>query len=378
MTNPISGQTGGETGGETSGALIWDAFCARLSQASATLAAPGAPRAAFDQAEGARYLSRLIRLGLEMYLEGGDPDFPVFVQPSHATAKLGGDNPDNLYLSATIAGDRSYRLTGNTGTVTYLSIGSKANRYAIDGTMASTGELQGGEFALDADGNFTIIASQHKPTDGTPWLPLSPDSNILQVRQTFLHRDREVPARFEIERISEGPAMPRPLDPDALAARLTATADYVVNSSRLFTEWAALFMSRPNEMCDWGQDMFQKAGGDPAIFYVHGYWKLGPGERLVIDTPLPECEHWNIQVNNWWMESLDYRYVPACINKGSVVPNRDGTATIILSHDDPGEIDGQRANWLTTHGHSEGFVLLRWVRAAAHPVPVARVVRAAG
>jgi hypothetical protein len=353
-----------------SGVDLWDTFCARLGEARGTLQADGAPTSAFDQAEGARYLSRIVRLGLEMYLEGGDPDFPTFVLPSHETAKLGGDNPDNLYLSATILGDRTYRLTGNIGSAHYLSIGSKANRYAIDGTMASTGELQKEQFRADANGNFTVIAGLEKPKGNEAWLPLAPDSNILQVRQTFLHRAQEHPARFAIERISEGPTFPPPQDPDAIARRMIAAADFVVNSTRMFANWSKLFMAHPNQMRDWGQDMFHKAGGDPAIFYCHGYWTLGPGEMLVIETDVPECEHWNIQVDNWWMESMDYRYVPTCINAGNAVREADGSVRIVLAAENPGI-----PNWLTTHGHSEGHMLLRWVRAVSHPIPRVRVVR---
>lgn len=354
-----------------SGAELWGRFCTRLLEAQATLQAEGAPGGAIDQAEGARYLSRITRLGLEMYLEGGDPDFPEFVRPSHETAKLGGDNPDNLYLSATILGDRTYRLTGNIGSVHYLSIGSKANRYAIDGTMASTGELQKEAFRADADGNFTIVASVEPPADNVAWLPLAPDSNILQVRQTFLHRGAEEPARFAIRRISDGPAFPPPSDAEAIGRRMMAAADFVVNSTALFARWTRMFMAHPNELRDWGQEMFHKAGGDPAIFYVHGYWKLAPGERLVIETRVPECEHWNIQVNNWWMESMDYRHVPAWVNAGSAVLGDGRTLRVVLAHDDPGE-----PNWLTTHGHGEGHLLLRWVRASHHPIPTVRVERA--
>lgn len=352
------------------GVDLWDRFTTRIGEARETLRAAGAPTGLLDQAEGARYLSRIVRLGLEMYLEGGDPDFPSFVLPSHATAKLGGDNPDNLYLSATILGDRSYRLTGNIGSVHYLSIGSKANRYAIDGTMASTGELQKEAFRADANGDFTVIASVKRPEGDVAWLPLAPDSNILQVRQTFLNRARETPARFEIERISEGLAHPAPTDPLAIERRMMAAADFVVNATRMFASWTAMFMPYPNEMRDWGQDMFHKAGGDPAIFYVHGYWKLAPGERLLIETDVPECEHWNIQVDNWWMESMDYRYLPACINAGNAEREADGSVRIVLAADDPGE-----RNWLTTHGHSEGHLLLRWVRAASHPIPKLTLLR---
>lgn len=350
---------------------LWTDFTTRLGEAVETLKASDAPTTAFDQAEGARYLSRLIRLGLEIYLENGDVDFPTFYQPSHETAKMGGDNPDNLYLSATIGGDRSYRLTGNVGTVAYLSIGSKANRYAIDGTMPSTGELAGPELRPDTNGDFTIVASTERPGDGSTWLPLASDSSMLHVRQTFLDRAAETPASIKIERIGPGPIAPPPDDPSSIARRLMAASDFVVGTSRLFAGWAAKFMTHPNELRDWGQEMFIKAGGDPQIFYVHGYWRLGLDEALVIETPEPACEHWNIQVNNWWMESLDYRYHPVWVNKHSAVRNDDGSLTFVIAARDPGF-----GNWLPTVGHDQGFVLLRWVKAAMEcpPVPTSRVI----
>lgn len=349
---------------------IWAKFCERLAEAGATLKTAGAPTDAFNQAEGSRYLSRLIRLGLDIYLESGDPDFPTFYMPSHETAKMGGDNPDNLYLSATISGANRYRLWGNLGTVTYLSVGSKANRYAIDGTMPSTGELAKTGFGADADGHFEIIASVDDPGEGKGWLPLASDSTMLHVRQTFLDRRSETPATIQIERVSPGPAAPAPIDPAVLATRLQSAADFVVGTSRLFANWAELFMTHPNEVRDWGQDMFIKAGGDPAIFYVHGYWKLGEDEALVLETREPEAEHWNVQINNWWMESLDYRYHPVWVNKHNTKRNLDGSLTFVIAHRDPGF-----GNWLPTLGHDQGFVLLRWVRADTTPVPSSRILQ---
>ena len=349
---------------------LWKDFCVRLADGAAVITGEGTPDSLFDRAEGARYLSRLIRLGLEMYLENGDPDFPAFYVPSHETAKMGGDNPDNLYLSTTISGDRTYRLTGNVGTVAYISIGSKANRYAVDGTMPSTGELVGDQLCPDAQGDFEIIASVDKPSGGETWLPMAPDTTMLHLRQTFLDRKAEKPATINIERISEGPVAPPPDDPAKIASRLMQTADFVVNTSKLFTDWARLFMTRPNQVRDWGQDMFIKAGGDPAIFYVHGHWRLGPDEALVLETPEPEAEHWNVQVNNFWMESLDYRYHPICVNKHSAVRNSDGTLTFVIAHRDPGF-----GNWLRTVGHDRGFLIIRWVKARQTPIPTTRVIR---
>src|SRR5579863_10307418 len=132
----------------------WETFCDRLKEAGQVILRPEAAAAEIDRAEGWRYLSRLTRIALEMMLEHADVDFPTFYSASHATAKIGADNPDNIYFNATIAGDREYRLRGVRGTVPVLSFGTKANRYATEGTMVSTGELDGSELSVDADGTF--------------------------------------------------------------------------------------------------------------------------------------------------------------------------------------------------------------------------------
>lgn len=348
---------------------LWQQFCQRLGEAGASLTLPEAPSGTFDQAEGTRYLSRLVRLGLDIYLESGDPAFPVFYKPSHETAKMGGDNPDNLYLSATISGAYSYMIRGNIGAVPYISWGTRANRYAIDGTMRSTGEITTKELKTDEYGNFSIVVSREPQNTEANWLPLEDDSNMLHARVAFLDRRTEIMPTMEIERIGAGPDVPEPADPQLLADRLMQAADFVVNTPKLFTGWAKKFMTRPNELLDWGQDMFIKAGGDPSMFYVHGYWQLGSDEALVIETTVPECEHWNIQVNNWWMESLDYRYHTIHVNKKTARLNPDGTATIVIAHSDPGF-----GNWLRTDGHDCGFALLRWVNAKSTPVPTSSVI----
>ena len=45
------------------------------------------------QAEGYRYLSRLLRAGLEAFLEFADPRAPVLRRMVHETVKMGSDNP---------------------------------------------------------------------------------------------------------------------------------------------------------------------------------------------------------------------------------------------------------------------------------------------
>jgi hypothetical protein len=42
---------------------------------------------------------------------------------------------------------------------------------------------------------------------------------------------------------------------------------------------------------------------------------LMKSEYMEITTDIPDCEYWNFQLENYWMESLDYRHNPIHINE---------------------------------------------------------------
>jgi len=348
---------------EISSGQAWTDFCRALEQAGQVVLRDNAPDTPLDRAEGYRYLTRLLREMLYSTIENADPDFPRFHELDRV--KLGADNPDNVYLSANIRGDRTYRITGTRGSIAYFSIGSKANRYAKDGTMASTGELSDADLVVEADGTVEIIASA-TPHDKN-WLPLAPDSTGLVVRQTYLDRTTETPGRWRIECVG-GPATPRDLSPEFLVKALRRAALSVHGTAATFAGWTELFMSRPNELPDFGQDMFQRAGGDPEIFYLHGYWTLEPGQAWVIETEVPDCPYWNFQLDNWWMESLDYER-KVTVNKHTATLDDDGWLTLAVAERDPGF-----GNWIDPAGHSSGTALLRWLGAADNPIPTCRVI----
>jgi len=93
----------------------------------------------------------------------------------------------------------------------------------------------------------------------------------------------------------------------------------------------------------------------------------------VIETPVPDCTFWNFQLDNIWMESLDYRHHRIHVNKHSAKLNPDGTVTIVVAERDPGF-----GNWIDAAGHDHGTMLLRWTSAAEHPVPNTKVVKIDG
>lgn len=340
----------------------WVDFCDNLKAAGAALAYPGTPRDAFQQAEGLRYLSRLVRAGLEAYVEHNDPSFPSLNRMVHETVKLGADNPDNHYLNAQISGKYEYRITGRRNTIHYVGFFTQNGNYGTTGGLSPCGVLEHFDLKTDPDGNFEIILS--KKPKGDNWLKIEDDSSLLMVRQTYLDRDKESPIDARIEVIN-GKKIPDPITPEQVDEGLKSAALFVAGAPFLFAKWAKGFQKHTNNLPIFDPEVSNAAGGDANIIYHHSHWKLSEDEALVIEVMPPECDTWNFQLNNYWMESLDYRYFPICINKHSAKTEKDGSLKIVVSHkltDNP--------NWLSTCGHSEGTMCWRWYRLADGVAPL--------
>jgi hypothetical protein len=349
-------------------AAAWRAYCATLAKAGEIILSPDVPGDGLTRAEGFRYLSRLSKLALEQYVEAADTDFPFFYKLSHETAKIGADNPDNVYLNASIRGDCSYRISGTRGSMFYFSIVANAMRYHIDGSAHATGSLMNDDIKWEPNGDFEIIASA-TPQPGKNWLRLEADASVIIIRQSALDRLHEKPGIFRIERIG-GPAAPAPLDPDGLEKGLAAAAQFVGGVASTFADWTRKFRAYPNSFAAIDQAMFQKGGGAKDIYYAHSYWQIAEDDAWVIDVLPPRCYYWNFQLNNWWMESLDYRFSQITVNKHSARLEADGSVRIIVAARDPGI-----GNWIDSCGHAQGTALLRWAGASDHPLPKCRVVK---
>ena len=348
----------------------WDEFRDTLKAAGAALTFPGAPRDPFSQAEGYRYLSRLARGGLMAFVEHADPRAPVLHRVAHETVKLGSDNPDNYYQTAAIHGDFEYRISGRRNTVTYLGFGTQAGHYGQSGGLPPTGYIEAGEIEIRKDGTFELLVSSRRH-DGN-WLPMTAESRTLIVRQTFLDRETEVPAELHIERIgcADDEKRPRPLTPEQIDEGLKSAGTLVAGAAMLFANWARGFRRHSNTLPMFDPDVSLQAGGDPNIVYYHSHWAVAEDEALLIEALPPECEHWNFQLNNYWMESLDYRYHTIHTNKHLAHREEDGSIRLVVAHEDPG-----LPNWLETAGHTSGTMCFRWVRAKEHPQPRTRLVK---
>jgi len=365
----------------------WDEFCDSLKAAGAVVMAPGAPRDPFVQAEGYRYLSRVLRGGLENFLESSDPQAPRFITIANGLrsgpVKLGSDNPDNLYENATIDGSRFYKIVGKRGTVFHLNFSVQAGQYGQPGGLRTVSSLEAKELNLDKEDRFVIIVGPQDRSsgDGVNYMKTvtNPSHGMIMLRQTFGDRRKEKAAECQITCL-EGYTIPAPLTCEHLDNALASTTLFVTAATGMFAKCARDFQHHTNQLPLFDQTLSNSVGGDPLIRYYHSYWHLKDDEALVIKVKPPPCRTWNFQVNNYWMESLDYRYHRIHVNKFTAHYREDGSICIILTHNEP-EFNFKVAayDYLTTDHHNHGTMTFRYVVPEVPdsqlPQPQTRVVK---
>jgi len=332
----------------------WEEFCENLKSAGAALVYPGTPQDPAQQAEGLRYLSRLTRAGLEAFVEYNDPRFPVFRRTVHETIKMGADNPDNYYLNAQISGDYNYVIKGRRNTIHYFGLFTQNGNYGTTGGLAPCGVLEDGELQVNEDGTFEIILSKQRK--GSNWLKIEDDTSLLMIRQTFLDRENEQPVEMEITAVGEK-GNPGQITPKQIDEGLNTASLFIAGAPMLFSKWANGFRKHSNRLVMFDPKVSNAAGGDANIIYYHSHWKLADDQALLIEAVPPVCDTWNFQLNNYWMESLDYRYYNICINSFSAHVNSNKSVVIVIAHKNP-----SHPNWIETAGHNEGTMCWRWYR----------------
>lgn len=344
---------------------VWNDFCDQLKNAGRVILREKSPDNELDRAEGWRYLTRLTRLAFEQYLEHNDACAPTLYRLSHETAKIGCDNPDSYYQNAMIDGRYQYRISGTRGTVQYLGLGTYSGCYGQGNVIEPTGYVDGRELQVDEDGSLEITLST-TPVEGN-WLKMREDSSLLVIRQFRQDWENDEVARLTIERIGQ-PNVPELLSAQRLVEGLNSAARFVEGTAAVFADWAEDFKATPNALRY--KPIEEGSGlGDPNNLFWHGYWNIGPDQALVIEATPPQCETWNFQLNNYWEESLDYRYHNVTINKHSAKYEADGSVRIVIAHRDPGF-----GNWMETVGHHQGTMGLRWTGASHQVTPEARVI----
>jgi len=367
MTSVGEPMTGGD---EVLTGAAWRAFCARLAAAGDRILAGDFPAADADRAEGYRHLANQVACWLTYALGHTDPAHPAFFRSSDLVYLWGGPNADQVARRAMIAGDGTYRVSGNMGSCEDFVLQLKLGRTQSGGADVST-ELYASAVGLHPGDDFEIMLSQ-TPQPGH-WMALDPDTAFVHVRDYYFDWQARQPATFVIERLDTQATPAEPASPDRVAQMLDEAAHEV--------EHSIVFWKDYQERLRAGQVL--NGFGPPAyvprgvqdIVYSHAFVALPDDEALVVELDASDAELWDIQLyNRAWYEALDYAGRVTSLNHRLARIDEDGRARIVISGTDPGI-----GNWLDTSGRTEVMATIRWWRPPAMPtlrteqVPLARL-----
>ena len=361
-------------------------------------------------AEGYRYLLGHLARIIEAQTQRS-PDFPYFQRSVRMLSKWTIDNPDTMYLSASIDADGIYRIRGRALDTSQWRTSERdrsdprAPRVVIFQTttavVGQTGQLaemrscrnqtldsiDQFEIEPDEEGRFEILVAARRPREyegyflasraeapcptpfGTTTYRMR-DATQLSVRETFSEWNDEVPLELEIVRLDMRGAPRPPRTSAEMGLHLGEIGRLVGNQIKFWNRLHELGLEVKGDRNGDGRLAIPRndlnppsppfiAGGTAGAgqLYSAGVFDLEDDEALVVRVEAPIEPHYvGFQLGNLWGESLDQaNYVSSQTGSQNPIAS-DGARYYVISNRDPGT-----PGWLDTTGLAKVTMSMRFI-----------------
>jgi len=313
-----------------------------------------ASKVPFGRGEGALHVLRLLRRAIDEELVWADTDHPYLQAQDERYAKLALGNPDNLYLVSRVEDGAVYRITGRRGTTADFTIQLYQGYPGIHRPMMARGALGLAQLETDDEGRFEVIVGG-PPREGN-WIELAPGSRRILVRYTYGDWSSEEAGALSIERIGTRGTAGRPVEDEVVAARIDATAGYLMDALTGYLEivdqvYGGLEMNTLRPL----RRMSGAAGGLESQYSASGRYQLTDDQALLVTTRPSDARYQGFQIGTEWFEALDFVNQVTSLNTQQARLSSDGVYRFVISTRDPGV-----ANWFDASGAPQGQMLLRW------------------
>ena len=343
----------------------WRDFCDRLKRVGERILEDDFPSDPTLRAEGFRHLTRLTTYATQWYLEFHDPDFPTFHRYDDDTVKWGGPNTDNHYLRAKIDPRGTYRVRLDTTGLRNLILSTPEGEMQLQKYRVFE-ERSLADLQIEPDGSLEVWLSPEEHPGN--WVPLHRSVDHVLVRLYVTDWNRDAVPSVTIDRVGYEGGAPGRLEPATVAERLDQAIHWVEESVVFWNQFLAArregsgdnALSPPSAV----------PGGAADILYGGGWFRLAPGEGLLVECERPDALYWSVQLYSApWFESLDLTNRICSLNGEQMQVDEDGRFRLVVAAEDPGI-----ANWLDTEGRPDGMVSYRWIWSTTAPAPTTRVV----
>jgi hypothetical protein len=287
------------------------------------------------------------------------PDHPAFLPSAGYYSMYGSPNPDTVYRTAIIDASGQYLIAGRRGTAPEVSI-MPFGAPTLKG-LETFAPFDLAELALDNDGRFEVVLSEHRPQNSQNWWQLEPGMRSLMLRSVSNDWAANTDPRVAIVRLDGDPRRER-IGADVLRERMKSFA-YVVE---------AMIRSGINRVLQLrSQDIvnqvvtvdYSAGGGLRDQWYQEGCFELEDGEALIVEVQvLGACRGFSLSLTDAFFSTLDWANAQSSLNHRQAALDRDGVLRIVVGSRDPGV-----QNWLDTLGHNFGVLQFRWFGGSHAP-----------
>lgn len=316
-----------------------------------------------ERLDGLRFVLRQLAYREEQFIEFPRGTTPEFFDPESPTRKLFADCPDTIYRQFNITDGGVYRLTGTRGASPYISF--TAYRTGIADRVVA--DLHDGQLDITPNGTFELTIGGPEQTSN--WLDTSGDGNpaaFVIIREYCHDRVNGTHATFEIEQLAPALSHRAELDLDTFTTALGIIGLGLAFSNDATVKLSEQLRLRPNQMNEAAADLVSEMAGTPHNHYQLCYVQLGEHQAVELELDPPACRYWSVHLNNWWLESPEFRDGQSvCINDSQAERDPDGVIRIRVGPDDPGG-----GNWLDTKGRRETILLARYLLPEGELPPI--------
>lgn len=309
-----------------------------------------------EAVEGLRWILRVVAESAEVAADA-DPRQPFFQRMDTPARKVGGDNPDGEYDLAAIDGRYDYKITGNIGSVSYLSFTISGGQGMKPRYMA--GYIGDRDLQADQDGNFTLWLTKTKPAQPGAWVQIPGDASSILVRQYIADRQKERLATYDIQAIGDNLPAPEPPSDALMARNIAGTAYAALKLTTLHKTVLPEMLQKPNTFFRaTAKNLGGEISGSENLYQIM-HFKIDDDEALIVTVEPPKTRYWNLTLETIWHETPDYLHLPVSRTLSNSTPDPDGKIRFVVADKDPGV-----KNWIDTVRHHRGFLTFRWLDVA--------------
>ena len=308
-----------------------------------------------DLQEGYDYLAGLIRQAVSSAW-AYEKDFPYFIRSATPYTKVGLDNPDTLYFSATIRDDAEYVVTGRRGTSTDLSFQILNGNYTPAEVPDSLNAFDDRAIEIDAGGRFELRFGPPRADAPANYFALGEHASMLLAREVFSDWTAP-PGTLRIQRADRIGVAPPPRPAELPAKRLRAAGMSLVTQVKTFLAFPEWFYLKLPVNTMTGPRL--TPGGLSTQWSSAGHYQLDDDQALVVTVPVSDAPYQGFQLGSMWYVSLDFANHQTSLTADQARHDPDGMIRFVVSERNPGV-----ANWLETTGHRRGYLQIRWQRTS--------------